>query len=146
MREHLAVSSRSVGVMPYVNRLRAEDIRHSDEEILTYCTGFPSKLPMRTPSKTELGRPARSPVAHPSHIAKLAKRAKHGRDGTAYGRSRTSPKAFFVHHTQQLALAAILGDAKAIRRETTGITRGTLGPGHMHVPGAHAITVVLIID
>lgn len=53
------------------------------------------------------------------HIAKLAKRAKHGRDGTAYGRSRTSPKTFFVHHTQQLALAAILGDAKAIRRETT---------------------------
>ena len=53
------------------------------------------------------------------HIAKLATRAKHGRDGTAYGRSRTSPKSFFVHHTQQLALAAILGDAKAIRRETT---------------------------
>ena len=51
------------------------------------------------------------------HIAKLATRAIHGHDGTAYGRSRTSPKSFFVHHTQQ----AILGDAiaKAIRRETT---------------------------
>ena len=52
------------------------------------------------------------------HIAKLAKRANHGRDGTAYGRTRTSPKTFFVHHTQQLSLAAILGDAKAIRRDT----------------------------
>ena len=32
---------------------------------------------------------------------------------------RVPSPSFFVHHTQQLALAAILGDAKAIRRETT---------------------------
>ena len=38
------------------------------------------------------------------------------RDGTVYGRSRTSAKSFFKHHTQQLAAAAQVGDAKAIRR------------------------------
>ena len=56
-----------------------------------------------------------------AYISRLAARVKgaHARDGTAYGRSRTSATSFFVHHTQQLALAAILGDAKAIRRETT---------------------------
>ena len=54
-------------------------------------------------------------------IGRLAARAKgaRARDGTVYGRSRTSAKSFFKHHTQQLAAAAQVGDAKAIRRKVT---------------------------
>ena len=46
-----------------------------------------------------------------------------GRDGTVYGKtygkSRTSATSFYVHHVQQLAAAAQVGDAKAIRRKIT---------------------------
>ena len=42
-----------------------------------------------------------------------------GRDGTTYGRSRTSVRSFYKHHTQQLAAAAQVGDAKAIRLKIT---------------------------
>ena len=54
-------------------------------------------------------------------ISRLAARAKgaKARDGTVYGRSRTSTRSFFVHHTQQLAAAAQVGDAKGIRRAIT---------------------------
>ena len=56
-----------------------------------------------------------------AYISRLAARVKgaRARDGTAYGRSRTSATSFFVHHTQQLAAAAQVGDAKAIRRKIT---------------------------
>ena len=54
------------------------------------------------------------------YISRLAARAKAGgRDHTAYGRSRTSARSFFVHHAQQLSAAAQVGDAKAIRRKIT---------------------------
>ena len=39
------------------------------------------------------------------HLAKRA-RGKHARDGTKYGRSRTSARSFYVHHTQWLSMAA----------------------------------------
>ena len=54
-------------------------------------------------------------------ISRLSARAKKNaaRDGTSYGRSRTSVRSFFVHHTQQLSAAAQVGDAKAIRRAIT---------------------------
>jgi hypothetical protein len=53
-----------------------------------------------------------------SYLGHLARRAKgrHGRDATKYGRSRTSPRSFFTHHTQRIGLAAQVGDAQAIRR------------------------------
>jgi hypothetical protein len=41
------------------------------------------------------------------------------RDCTVYGGSSTSTKSFFVHHTQQLAAAAQVGDAKGIRKKIT---------------------------
>jgi hypothetical protein len=68
-----------------------------------------------------------------AHIGYLAKRArgKGARDATKYGSSRTSTKSYYVHHTQQLALAAVTYDAKAIRkyyrlrkREQMGATAG----------------------
>ena len=54
-----------------------------------------------------------------AYIRRLAARAKgaRARDGTKYGRSRTSVRSFYVHHTQQLAAAAQVGDAKAMRRK-----------------------------
>ena len=51
---------------------------------------------------------------------RLALRAKgaRARDSTVYGGSSTSAKSFFVHHTQQLAAAAQVGDAnKGIRKK-----------------------------
>ena len=53
------------------------------------------------------------------NIRRLAQRAKGARahDSTKYGRSRTSARSFFKHHTQQLSAAAQVGDAKAIRRK-----------------------------
>ena len=57
-------------------------------------------------------------------IRRLALRAKGARarawrDSTVYGGSSTSAKSFFVHHTQQLAAAAQVGDAKGIRKKIT---------------------------
>ena len=52
--------------------------------------------------------------------------SRYGRKGRARatapsteGRSSTSAKSFFVHHTQQLAAAAQVGDAKGIRKKIT---------------------------
>ena len=58
-------------------------------------------------------------------IRRLALRAKGARARdrcTVYTegrRSSTSAKSFFVHHTQQLAAAAQVGDAKGIRKKIT---------------------------
>ena len=55
-------------------------------------------------------------------IRRLALGAKgaRARDSTVYGGSSTSAmKSFFVHHTQQLAAAAQVGDAKGIRKKIT---------------------------
>ena len=55
------------------------------------------------------------------YVAQLAQRVTkgNGRDSTQYGRSRTSTYSFFSHHVQQLAAAAQVGDAKAIRAKIT---------------------------
>ena len=65
-------------------------------------------------------------------IGRLAARAKgaRARDGTVYGRSRTSARSFFKHHTQQLAAAAQVGDAKAIRRKITEIKMRLMKSAH----------------
>ena len=47
------------------------------------------------------------------------RRRARARDSTVYGASSTSAKSFFVHHTQQLAAAAQVGDAKGIRKKIT---------------------------
>ena len=72
------------------------------------------------------------------YISRLAARAKKagGRDGTKYGQSRTSATSFFVHHTQRLAAAAQVGDAKAIRRKITLLKMGLLKKARMTNGGA----------
>ena len=47
-------------------------------------------------------------------------RGKGARDSTKYGRSRTSTKSFFVHHSQRLALAAKQYHARAVLKALTG--------------------------
>jgi hypothetical protein len=39
-----------------------------------------------------------------------------GNDGTIYGTSRTSTRDFYTHHLRRLALKAMVGNAKAVRR------------------------------
>ena len=56
-------------------------------------------------------------VAHLAHRAK----GKHARDGTVYGRSRTSARSFFVHHTQRISMAAAYGDVKGIHESVRGL-------------------------
>ena len=40
-------------------------------------------------------------------------------DRTQYGDTRISTKSFYVHHAQMLSKAAVMHDAKAIRRRIT---------------------------
>ena len=56
-----------------------------------------------------------------AHIAKLAHRSE-GRgatDRTKYGGTRISTKSFYMHHSQMLSKAAVMHDAKAIRKRIT---------------------------
>ena len=45
---------------------------------------------------------------------------KGARDSTKYGKSRTSARSYFRHHVQRIAMAAKLGDAKAIYKNIQG--------------------------
>ena len=38
-------------------------------------------------------------------------------DRTRYGAARLAPRSYFVHHTQRISLAAVLGDAEGIQRQ-----------------------------
>ena len=58
-----------------------------------------------------------------AQLRRLAERAK-GRgatDRTKYGSTRSSPKDYYVHHTQQLSKAAVMYDAMAIRKQITSL-------------------------
>ena len=65
-------------------------------------------------------------LAHISYLARRT-RGKSARDSTRYGRSRTSARSFFVHHTQMLSLAAKQFDSKAIRRSICGRKQELIG-------------------
>mgnify|MGYP006974839148 CR=1 FL=1 len=47
-------------------------------------------------------------------------KGKGAADRTRYGRTRISTKSFFVHHTQQMAKAAVMYDARAIHTVKIG--------------------------
>ena len=73
-----------------------------------------------------------------AYIAKLAVRAKVGKDKTRYGVSRTSTTSFFIHHVQRISLAAIVGDAWQIRRSITEMKmKVNAGKTHTAAPGKH---------
>ena len=65
-------------------------------------------------------------LAHLGHLARRAK-GKGARDGTKYGRARTSTKSFFVHHTQRIAAAAVVGDTRALRKAVNVRKQARLG-------------------
>ena len=52
------------------------------------------------------------------YIRILSKRArgKGARDGTKYGRSRTSTRSFYVHHTQLLSVAAAIENVRGLHK------------------------------
>ena len=54
-----------------------------------------------------------------SYLWRLSERAKAGTDRTEYGTSRTSTTSYFIHHSQRISLASIVGDAWQIRRSIT---------------------------
>ena len=86
--------------------------------------GAPSIGASATNGGRTRARRARSDVHITFHfIRRLALRSKgaRARDSTFYGGSSTSAKSIFVHHTQLLAAAAQVGDAKGIRKKTTGM-------------------------
>ena len=50
-------------------------------------------------------------------------------DRTRYGRTRISTKLFFVHHTQQMAKAAVMYDARAILKRVSVLKQQRLRTG-----------------
>ena len=42
-------------------------------------------------------------------------------DRTKYGSARSSPKSYYVHHSQQIAKAAVVFDAYAIRKAAVSL-------------------------
>ena len=52
-----------------------------------------------------------------------------GRDSTRYGLSRTSAKSYFVHHVQQVACAAVLGNARSILKSIRARKQRLLADG-----------------
>jgi len=73
-------------------------------------------------------------LAHIGHLARRATgKAARSRDGTKYGRSRTSTRSFFVHHTQRIATAAQQFDARGIRKAIAS-RKQLLMKGHTGAP------------
>ena len=73
-------------------------------------------------------------LAHIGHLARRAKgRAASARDGTKYGRSRTSTRSYYVHHTQRIACAAQQYDARGIRKNIA-FEKHQLMKGHTGAP------------
>ena len=50
-------------------------------------------------------------------------------DRTRYGSTRTSPKSYFVHHTQRITKAAVMHDAKAILKQVVVLKQRCLRTG-----------------
>ena len=102
---------------------------------------FGGAEPSKGTGKGAGGRPltGKSKTLGPiAYIAKLAARAKVGKDKTRYGVSRTSTTSFFIHHVQRISLAAIVGDAWQIRRSITEMKmKVNAGKTHTAAPGKH---------
>ena len=104
--------------------VRSSPIPYRTDEAHTGPTdglaGHLSALPPPTSPRSSSRRRAADLAARRhalAHIGYLAQRAKGrtalSRDGTQYGRSRTSLRSFFVHHTQRIAYCVC---SAAVRR------------------------------
>ena len=63
-----------------------------------------------------------------AHIGALTRARGSGAvDRTRYGKARLSPRSYFVHHTQQISLAAILGDAEGVLRQVDYMKQQEIG-------------------
>ena len=61
--------------------------------------------------------------------ARDSTRAKRAVDRTRYGTTRISTKSYFTHHTQQIAKAAVMYDARAILKRVTVLKQTCLRAG-----------------
>lgn len=59
-------------------------------------------------------------LAHGRHLARRAK-GKYAADRTRYGPHRGSPHSFLTHHVQQISKAAVVYDARAIRKQVCNL-------------------------
>ena len=75
-----------------------------------------------------------------AHIAKLARRSegRNAADRTKYGGTRISTKSFYVHHSQMLSKAAVMHDAKAIRKRITCLKQEVCMAAEVTASGARA--------
>ena len=75
-----------------------------------------------------------------AHIAKLARRSegKGAADRTKYGGTRISTTSFYVHHSQMLSKAAVMHDAKAIRKRITCLKQAVCAAAEAADSGARA--------
>ena len=80
-----------------------------------------------------------SPSAR-AHIGKLARRSegKGATDRTKYGGTRISASKFYVHHSQMLSKAAVVHDAKAIRKRITCLKQEVCAAAEAADSGARA--------
>jgi hypothetical protein len=56
-------------------------------------------------------------LAKQLHKLELRAKGRMARDDTKYGVSRTSARSYYVHHVQDISCAAVIGDARAIKKE-----------------------------
>ena len=56
-------------------------------------------------------------LAKQLHKLELRAKGRMAHDDTKYGASRTSACSYFVHHVQDISCAAVIGDARAIKKE-----------------------------
>ena len=110
-RSHTTVSQRS-----HLGCARGT----AHQRVLLVAVGFTNRLGVKGDGRQgELLR-----VMHVEALGGRARRAvlggvargKGARDGTKYGRSRTSARTFYQHHTQQLSVAAAIGDVMGIHK------------------------------
>ena len=71
-----------------------------------------------------------------AQAALLAERTKGrgAKDRTRYGSTRISTRSFYVHHMQQLAKAAVMYDAMAIRKQVTALKQRICAPAAQAAP------------
>ena len=73
-----------------------------------------------------LGGIAPASLAVVRHLTRRSA-GKGAADRSVYGTTRVSTRSFYTHHTQQMSKAAVMHDAKAIRRQVLYLKQRVFG-------------------
>ena len=84
-------------------------------------------IPMIVETTGGLAPHSRRHVSYLSHGPRQRRRG--AVDRTQYGTTRISTKSYFTHHTQQIAKAAVMYDARAILKRVTVLKQTCLRAG-----------------